>query len=453
MTMNATAIRNERSESWEIALGLTAISAAKMLEKEFPEVPNWVAWNMGPDASESALRAFVGEGINQSGKIGNWSWERVPCSYSSLSFWSSSVKLTHIGPCWVGMLRITGANGESFLLFSYLRVDMSIGSEYLVSTGDLKTLRRFADDVRKHLRRPRNRKIVTVNVIGPQPDIRLEVAEKEKIYLPKRLHDDIFSQVDGFFGSKNLYKEMNIPYKRGFLFTGMPGTGKTMLIRKLIRHVHAKHRIPTSYLAVHRRTDADDLRMLFNCASEKNPAMLILEDIESLCHETQLTRSEVLAELDGIGQRSGMLIIATANDPSRIDPALVHRPSRFDRVWTFPLPDKSLRAEYVADQFPTMAPEWVDEIAAETSDWTMAYLKELHHTAGILAIRENMKALESRHLKAALTLLQEQFKAGQKNHADGHRPKRKVGFGAAEEAHDAVDDLFSVALGGEASKG
>lgn len=428
MNHDAIPVFKNHRDGWSIGCGLTPISAAKLLAHDFPDVPQWMVWSMELDLSERAIRGFVGDGMNNNGKIGNWIWERVPCSYGNVALWSSCLNRKR-GCGWIGVLRISGPNGESFLIFSYLRIDMALNAEYLVSTGDLKLLRRFADDVDRHLRPSRRRNVAIVNVIGNQADFKLNTKEVEPIFLPDSLHDDILAQVDGFFGSKKVYKEMNIPFKRGFLFAGLPGTGKTLLIRKLIRHVHIKYRIPTSYLAITRRTEANDLRRLLNSASAQEPALLILEDMESLCHETQLTRSEVLAELDGIGQRSGMLLIATANDPSRIDPALLHRPSRFDRVWTFPLPDFALRKNYVVDQFANLPPETVDFVASETEDWTMAYMKELRNTAGILAIRDGLNRMEARHVKEALNLLQEQFKAGKTGHADMNKSRRKTGFG------------------------
>ena len=427
--MQATCRFDQQSEKWNIGLGLSPVSAAQLLANEFPEIPQWMVWSMKFDPAESAIRSMLGEGISNRGKVGAWSWERVPCSYGSVGFWSSRLENPHLGVCWVGMIRVTGAKGESFLVFSYVRVDMAIGAEYLVSTGDMKLLRRFADDMRKLLRPPRSQNKVTVNVIGQLADFELKVDEEEEVYLPSSLRDDIYAQVDGFFGNKRVYKKMNIPYKRGFLFAGMPGTGKTMLIRQLIRHVYRKHRIGTSYLSVTRRTDADDLRTLFDSASEKNPALLVLEDIESLCEETRLTRSEVLAELDGLNQRSGMLLIATANDPCQIDPALVHRPSRFDRVWAFPVPDKALRTRFILDQFVGIDPRIVDYVADETEDWTMAYVKELRNTAAILAIKDGLEMMETRHVKAALQLLREQFQSGKTGHADAHKSGRNSGFG------------------------
>ncbi len=440
MNHQAHAVFNEFGEEWGLSFGLTPVSAAQFLQREFPDVKQWMAWNMAPDRAERALQVFVGEGLNNTGTVGTWRWERVPCSYGSIGYWSSSTKKTHLGPCWTGMLRVTGAKGENFLLFSYIRVDMKFNGEYLVSTGDMKMLRRFADDVLKHIRPRRRRNVIEVAVIGG-PGFQLKVNEMEKVYLPDPLRQDIYAQVDTFFNSRDVYRKMNIPHKRGFLFTGLPGTGKTMLIRNLIRHCHKEYGAGSAYLAVNRRTDAEDLRMFFYQASEKNPTLLVLEDVESLCQETQLTRSEVLATLDGISQHTGMLLIATANDPGRIDPALMHRPSRFDRLWTFPLPDTALRTRYINDYFENIEPRVVDHLVTETNDWTFAYIKELRNTAAILAINDGCQSMEARHLKEALGLLRDQFKAGRSGHKDANKTNsNRVGFDAARK--NDLDDVF-----------
>lgn len=436
---------DRRGDKWNLGFGLSPVSAEKLLRREFPEVPHWVCWVADHDPAHKALQAFVGQGSNHQGKAGSWIWTRVSCSYGGAGFFMGNPKHARYAPGWTGMLRITGTGGEDFLLFSYMRFDMKLSAEFMVSTGDLKMLRRFADDILKHLRPRNNRNIVNVNVINSLQDFQLKVSEIEQVYLPDDLHNDIFSQVDGFFGNRAAYREMGIPFKRGFLFAGLPGTGKTMLIRNLIRHCHRKYRVGVSYLSITRGVDADDLRGLFRTATEKRPALIILEDVESLCHETKITRSELLAELDGINQNAGMLLIATANDPSRIDPALVHRPSRFDRVWTFTLPDEKLRARYITEQFKGLDDSLIPCLAAETADWTFAYIKELRITAGILAIKDGLKVAVSRHYVAALKLLRQQFDAGKKGHVNSGKRITRVGFDLTPE-HDLEELVASADL-------
>ncbi len=446
MTIEATATFGRRSEKSTISYGMTPVNASRMLSREFPEVERWMLWNMHTDPAERAISSFPGQGNTSSGKMGSWTWERVPCEYGNTGFWTGSTKRLKYGKCWVGMIRVTNRTGESFLIFSYLRFDMSIGKEYIVSTGDFKLLRRFAGAVMRHMRPGGKRDIIHVNVVNQAKDFQLKASEIEPVYLPEGLHRDIYAQVDGFFCGHTKYKRLGIPFKRGFLFTGQPGTGKTMLIRNLIRHVHSKHKIPSCYLHIHRRVDADDLQLLFNCASEKRPALVILEDVESLCHETIITRAELLAALDGIGQHTGMLLIATANDPSRIDPALVHRPSRFDRVWTFPLPDYALRVRYIREQFGGIDAALAEQVAYETDDWTFAYIKELRNTAGILSINAGAEAIQGDHVKEALGLLRDQFKSGKTGHAEANRkPNNPVGFQFDHGRRDRNDELEEVA--------
>ena len=91
--------------------------------------------------------------------------------------------------------------------------------------------------------------------------------------------------------------------------------------------------------------------------------------------------------------------------------------------------DRKLRASYISEQFPRLETGLVDFVAEQTEDWTFAYVKELRNTAGILAIKDGKRALETCHVKAALALLKEQYHAGKTGYAEVHKAGRKAGFG------------------------
>jgi len=157
--------------------------------------------------------------------------------------------------------------------------------------------------------------------------------------------------------------------------------------------------------------------------------MIILEDLDSLTTQCKITRSAFLAQLDGIGDRQGLLVIGTTNHPDNIDPALIHRPSRFDRVWHFPLPDDELRERFLELFFGTLGEEVVGTLTKQTRKWSFAYLKELHTTASIMAIAQELPRVTADVVLEALELLGDQFHAGRKNHAIPHQ-EEALGFAA-----------------------
>jgi SpoVK/Ycf46/Vps4 family AAA+-type ATPase len=124
----------------------------------------------------------------------------------------------------------------------------------------------------------------------------------------------------------------------------------------------------------------------------------------------------LLNELDGLSSKSGILVIGTTNHPEQIDSALVHRPSRFDRVWHFPLPDLKMRLNYLKGAFPDINQSVVQIIAEETDDWSFAYLNELRTTAAILCMGRQNDCLHEQDVENAHDLLAAQFEAGRKNH-------------------------------------
>lgn len=125
-----------------------------------------------------------------------------------------------------------------------------------------------------------------------------------------------------------------------------------------------------------------NIRQVFQMARAMTPCMLVLEDIDTIV--TQSTRSYFFNEVDGLENNDGILMIATTNHLDQLDPGLSKRPSRFDRKYLFPLPDKAERALYAqywrnklkskkSIEFPG---KLCDAIADITDDFSFAYLKE-----------------------------------------------------------------------------
>jgi len=89
------------------------------------------------------------------------------------------------------------------------------------------------------------------------------------------------------------------------------------------------------------------------------------------------------AEPDGFAGNTGILTLATTNHPERLDPAIVDRPSHFDRKYLFDLPAVEERHAYIAQWNRSLQPALrlsgaaVAAIAARTDDFSFAYLKEL----------------------------------------------------------------------------
>jgi ATP-dependent 26S proteasome regulatory subunit len=109
--------------------------------------------------------------------------------------------------------------------------------------------------------------------------------------------------------------------------------------------------------------------------------LLILEDLDSILDDDN--RSYFLNELDGFAANEGIMTVATTNHPERLDPAILDRPSRFDRKYTFNLPDEPSRVAYLTLQNAGLEPALklsdaeIAELAVITEDFSYAYLKEL----------------------------------------------------------------------------
>ncbi|GAB7345333.1 hypothetical protein MBLNU457_3686t1 [Dothideomycetes sp. NU457] len=171
----------------------------------------------------------------------------------------------------------------------------------------------------------------------------VEKAEWENVILDPKQKAAVQDVSTKFFDSKDLYDELGVPWKRGIIFHGPPGNGKTISIKALM-HTLARRSPPIASLYVKSAVYTYQIRAIFQLARRLAPCMLIFEDIETIV--TNSTRSYFFNEVDGLESNDGILMIASTNYLDRLDPGLSKRPSRFDRKYLFPLPNEHERTLY-----------------------------------------------------------------------------------------------------------
>lgn len=208
----------------------------------------------------------------------------------------------------------------------------------------------------------------------------IQGASFDNLILEGNLKESVRADAHSFFAMKETYEQNQIPWKRGILLIGPPGNGKTHMIKALINSLGHPCLYVRSFKVEH-GTDQSAITNVFSRARDQAPCVMVLEDLDSLVDDRN--RSFFLNELDGFAANSGILVIASTNHPEKLDPALLERPSRFDRKYTFALPAYAERLAYIQMISTTLtetlrvSQEVAEELARDTEGFSFAYLKEL----------------------------------------------------------------------------
>ncbi|KAL8852458.1 MAG: hypothetical protein Q9221_002688 [Calogaya cf. arnoldii] len=205
-----------------------------------------------------------------------------------------------------------------------------------------------------------------------------------EVILHEEMKANLVADIEGFFDRREDYKSFGVPWKRGIILHGLPGNGKTISVKALMRSL-SRHspEVPTLYVkSIGRGVDQDDIRCIFNKARETAPCLLVLEDIDSLVSDN--VKSFFLNEVDGLEGNDGVMIIGSTNYLDKLDAGIAKRPSRFDRRYHFALPAQAERSRYCDYSRMRLAettsvklpPEISSAISKITEGFSFAYLQE-----------------------------------------------------------------------------
>jgi len=204
----------------------------------------------------------------------------------------------------------------------------------------------------------------------------IKSATFDNLILPDTLKRQIQDDFQRFFDSREIYERYGIPWRRGAIFIGPPGNGKTHTLKALINQLGK----PCIYVRGFQEEE-ESVAQVFKRARMVAPCFVVLEDLDSMIKDE--TRAFFLNELDGFRSNTGVVVLATTNHPEKLDAAILDRPSRFDRKYYFTLPSDSERFAYIRKWNEGLQPEMrvrevvAFEVVRRTKNFSFAYLKEL----------------------------------------------------------------------------
>ena len=226
------------------------------------------------------------------------------------------------------------------------------------------------------------------------------------------------TEIVNYLHNPKQYQEIGASMPKGVLLVGPPGTGKTMLAKA----VAGEANVPffsmsgSEFVEMFVGMGASKVRDLFKQAKEKAPCIVFIDEIDAIGQkrsgggqyggndEREQTLNQLLTEMDGFEDNSGVIILAATNRPESLDPALT-RPGRFDRRVPVELPDLKGREEILkvhARKIKVAEDVDFSVVARMASGASGAELANIVNEAALRAVRDGRKLVTQADLEESI---------------------------------------------------
>ncbi|WP_320664465.1 ATP-dependent metallopeptidase FtsH/Yme1/Tma family protein [Prochlorococcus sp. MIT 1223] len=253
------------------------------------------------------------------------------------------------------------------------------------------------------------------------------------------------TEILGFISNPEKLSKLGARTPKGIMLIGSPGTGKTHLARALA----GEAKVPffnisaAEFVEMFVGIGASRIKELFKQAKTKSPCIIFIDEIDSIARkrgfgtgigndEREQTLNQLLTEMDGFNDNSGVLVLAATNRADTLDPAFT-RAGRFDKKLFLSLPDSNERLEILmlhSLSYPISDEVSLEDWPAKTTGFSGAEIRNLLNEAAIIAAQSKDLEVKNNHL----VLAHQKLTTGTSNSYINDRKKLLISYRNASKA-------------------